>query len=1118
MTAHLQHARPSDAAMESPVANASSSDAVGGGPDVQGRPLMAPSSSNSVPSPAPPLFANPFLAPFLPQGTSVNPDQSAMAARQQHLQQLAAAAAAQSSSVSPNGEPPVPDYRVNPFSGGLFVSPNQYQEFMQQYFHGLMAQAAANQVTSPSTSVFGSSANLEAMATSPRRENYANGTTNGPSDTQGPSPSPPLAVNDPASAVLSGLATLNLGQLNLGSPTTAPTPPIPMMGTAGANPTTSRQSTPSKVSTASASVGIASGASTNCSSSPSPSFGLMNGVANDQEKDAAMATPEQPATSEVKPADATPEAPEIPAESAKEATPAPSTTQNASGDSSETDEKPKRKFDARADELFRKQMNEIEQEINRRIQNRHVRKLNEEELSQLLNETGYTSYVEAGKPTQSVSEQMGHLIRDPSPPPAAPKNPTLNQLRSSFSPPDKVLGAEDFEPTPVASSSTQPMPSYMFPFGNVQMAQPPAEPANAPFIMGGNSTMTSVAPAQTQAAAASTYIPGLDPPPAPAPQPAPAAPASASNVLPNPNEITPEMAAMLLKQIQQTNPQLLSSLGLVPASSTASAPKEPSIEAFRLPAPPTVQAPSRRLQAAAAAASASAATTSTEPSASASIPDAAGGWQQLNHSAPTGTSASTTGLNGGTTTGLDNNKENATGQEPIWVMRDSYLKRLQREEQRSKEAANGVASGSGGALNGTPADDDEEETDKLLNKDHNADIEEQIRSSAAAKKPSAAKKEVMVHEPAVLIEGVLFRARYLGSTQLTCDGRPTKSSRMAQAQEAVARVKAPEGEIQPSTEIDLFISTEKIMVLNTDLQDILMDHALRSISYIADIGDVVVLMARRMPNSGSSSSDSEDCEIRRTPRVVCHVFESDEASFIAQSIGQAFQVAYVEFLRANGIDDPAYLREIDYQEVLNSQELLGEELDLFAKKETQKDVVVRKRVGEPLGLVVVESGWGSMLPTVVIAAMEPGAPATRSNEINIGDQIIAINGISLVGLPLAKAQQNIKNAKVCTAVRLTVVSTPPVVEVRIKRPDTKYQLGFSVQNGVICSLLRGGIAERGGIRVGHRIIEINHKSAVNIPHEKIVNMLATATGEIHMKTMPTSMYRLLTGQEVPTYI
>ena len=31
-------------------------------------------------------------------------------------------------------------------------------------------------------------------------------------------------------------------------------------------------------------------------------------------------------------------------------------------------------------------------------------------------------------------------------------------------------------------------------------------------------------------------------------------------------------------------------------------------------------------------------------------------------------------------------------------------------------------------------------------------------------------------------------------------------------------LQAPEGENQPSTDVDLFVSTEKIMVLNTDLQ------------------------------------------------------------------------------------------------------------------------------------------------------------------------------------------------------------------------------------------------------------------------------------------------------------
>ncbi|XP_008569983.1 PREDICTED: amyloid beta A4 precursor protein-binding family A member 1 [Galeopterus variegatus] len=103
-------------------------------------------------------------------------------------------------------------------------------------------------------------------------------------------------------------------------------------------------------------------------------------------------------------------------------------------------------------------------------------------------------------------------------------------------------------------------------------------------------------------------------------------------------------------------------------------------------------------------------------------------------------------------------------------------------------------------------------------------------------------------------------------------------------------------------------------------------------------------------------------------------------------------------------------------------------------------------------------------------------------------------------------------------VKLNIVRCPPVTTVLIRRPDLRYQLGFSVQNGIICSLMRGGIAERGGVRVGHRIIEITGQSVVATPHEKIVHILSNAVGEIHMKTMPAAMYRLLTAQEQPVYI
>uniref|UniRef100_UPI00398E9F71 amyloid-beta A4 precursor protein-binding family A member 2 isoform X2 n=1 Tax=Pristiophorus japonicus TaxID=55135 RepID=UPI00398E9F71 len=392
------------------------------------------------------------------------------------------------------------------------------------------------------------------------------------------------------------------------------------------------------------------------------------------------------------------------------------------------------------------------------------------------------------------------------------------------------------------------------------------------------------------------------------------------------------------------------------------------------------------------------------------------------------------------------------------------------------------------------------------------------------KKPSAFPNFVDVPgpcEPEDLIDGIIFAANYLGSTQLLSERNPSKNIRMMQAQEAVGRIKGSEGDSQPMTEVDLFISTQRIKVLNADSQEPMMDHALRTISYIADIGNIVVLMARRrVPRAAS-----QDC-IETTPgtqegkkqyKMVCHVFESEDAQLIAQSIGQAFSVAYQEFLRANGIN-PEDLSQKEYSDIINTQEMYNDDLIHFSNSANCKELHVEKLKGEIFGVVIVESGWGSILPTVILANMMNGGPAARSGKLSIGDQIMSINGTSLVGLPLATCQGIIKGLKNQVQVKLNIVSCPPVTTVLIKRPDLKYQLGFSVQNGIICSLMRGGIAERGGVRVGHRIIEINGQSVVATAHEKIVQALSNSVGEIHMKTMPAAMFRLLTGQETPLYI
>jgi len=59
-----------------------------------------------------------------------------------------------------------------------------------------------------------------------------------------------------------------------------------------------------------------------------------------------------------------------------------------------------------------------------------------------------------------------------------------------------------------------------------------------------------------------------------------------------------------------------------------------------------------------------------------------------------------------------------------------------------------------------------------------------------------------------------------------------------------------------------------VMVMN---QEVMMDHALRTISFIADIGDVLVVMVRRCP---PVTSDTFTRHVQT--KICCHVFETDD--------------------------------------------------------------------------------------------------------------------------------------------------------------------------------------------------------------------------------------------------
>ena len=56
----------------------------------------------------------------------------------------------------------------------------------------------------------------------------------------------------------------------------------------------------------------------------------------------------------------------------------------------------------------------------------------------------------------------------------------------------------------------------------------------------------------------------------------------------------------------------------------------------------------------------------------------------------------------------------------------------------------------------------------------------------------------------------------------------------------------------------------------------------------------------------------------------------------------------------------------------------------------------------------MDSGYGSALPTPVIAHMSKNGCAARSGLLNIGDHIISINGVNMVGMQVKVCIEQVK--------------------------------------------------------------------------------------------------------------
>ena len=61
----------------------------------------------------------------------------------------------------------------------------------------------------------------------------------------------------------------------------------------------------------------------------------------------------------------------------------------------------------------------------------------------------------------------------------------------------------------------------------------------------------------------------------------------------------------------------------------------------------------------------------------------------------------------------------------------------------------------------------------------------------------------------------------------------------------------------------------------------------------------------------------------------------------------------------------------------------------------------------------MESGYGSAIPTCILAAMSKTGAAQQSKVLNVGDYIISVNGVTFVGVPLKSCLWHIRVSVDC---------------------------------------------------------------------------------------------------------
>lgn len=100
-----------------------------------------------------------------------------------------------------------------------------------------------------------------------------------------------------------------------------------------------------------------------------------------------------------------------------------------------------------------------------------------------------------------------------------------------------------------------------------------------------------------------------------------------------------------------------------------------------------------------------------------------------------------------------------------------------------------------------------------------------------------------------------------------------------------------------------------------------------------------------------------------------------------------------------------------------------EYLPKFLDRNNWKTVIINTHNRSSVGLVVAPANADGVLPGLVVTEIVHGGPAERCGAVHVGDQVMTMNGTSVIGMPFQQAIQLVKDLAQGSEVSLQIVET-----------------------------------------------------------------------------------------------